>query len=326
MTDPTPDGRVGRIVGVGASAGGVTALQTLVHALPPRLAGAIVVVVHIPATARSRLPEILTRAGPMTAVHAREEGADIAPGTVYVAPPDHHVVVDDGRVRATDGPRVNGQRPAIDALLDSLATRGGDAMGVILSGTRDDGVAGLAAVRAAGGAALVQDPDEALYPQLPAHASAVVGEGDVLRLDAIARRITHFLQDDGAPSSGAAPSRAAGLGDAVGISCPDCGGNLFEIPQRGSRLSCRVGHEWSPSSLLGAQADSVERALWTARNVLEERAALKRRLAAAAEHSGRDASARQFRENAGAVAAEARIIDELLTRIGRAGMRLEESP
>lgn len=162
-----PDLSAAHVVAIGASAGGVPALRHLVAGLPGHLPAAVVVVLHIPPTAPDMLPKILGRAGPLpsvTAVH----GAPAVAGTIHVAPPDRHVLVVDGRLRLSSGPRVNGHRPAIDPLLTSVAEGFGPrAIGVVLSGTRDDGSAGLADIARRGGAALVQDPRDARYPEMP---------------------------------------------------------------------------------------------------------------------------------------------------------------
>src|SRR5437870_2524343 len=100
------------VVVIGASAGGIEALMQLVAALPPDLPAAVFVVVHIAPTATSTLPAILSRHGRLPARHPTDDDR-IRPGTIYVAPPDHHLLVRPGRVRLTCGPRENGHRPAV---------------------------------------------------------------------------------------------------------------------------------------------------------------------------------------------------------------------
>ena len=163
------------IIVVGTSAGGVEALRQLVRYLPPGLPASLFVVCHIPPEGRSVLPEILSKNGPLLATHARD-GEAIRPGHIFVAPPDYHLVVQPGRVHLSHGPRESHLRPAIDPLFRSAARAYGSRVGgVILTGALHDGVAGLLAVRAAGGAALVQDPDEALSPTMPRMALELVG-------------------------------------------------------------------------------------------------------------------------------------------------------
>jgi two-component system, chemotaxis family, protein-glutamate methylesterase/glutaminase len=158
------------IVVVGASAGGVEALRALAGGLPEDLPAPVVVVLHIAKHAPSALPAILDRAGPLPAV-AAEQGGPLVNGVIFVAPSDRHVLVDGGLLRLSPGPTENGHRPAIDPLFRSAAAGYGPrAVGVVLSGTLDDGTAGLVAITDRGGTALVQEPGDALYPGMPTSA------------------------------------------------------------------------------------------------------------------------------------------------------------
>ena len=168
-----PDGGCTMVV-VGASAGGVEALQRFARALPADFAAPIMVVLHASPTGKSYLPEILSRAGAVPAVHATD-GAGVEPGRIYIAPPDEHLVLGDGVMTLAKGPRENGHRPAIDPLFRTAAAAyDSHVAGVILSGTLDDGTVGLSCVKKAGGATLVQDPDDALYRDMPLNAIAYV--------------------------------------------------------------------------------------------------------------------------------------------------------
>lgn len=187
------------LVVIGASAGGVETLQRVVAGLPADLPAAICVVLHIAPDSPSLLAHILERAGPLPCRPAGE-GGQLRHGVILVAPPDHHLAVDDEHVRLTVGPRENGHRPAVDVLFRSAAqAKGASVIGVILSGTRGDGAAGLAAVKAGGGAAIVQDPLEALYPGMPAAALAHVAVDAVVPSELVADTIAAMVRGEALP-------------------------------------------------------------------------------------------------------------------------------
>src|SRR4051812_16830079 len=155
------------VVVIGASAGGVEALRQLVAGLPPELPAAVFVVLHVSPGGTSVLPQILARQTRMSVATATD-GEAIQRGRIYVAPPDHHVLLDQGVVHLSRGPRENGLRPAVDPLFRSAARAYGPrVIGVVLSGALDDGADGLKMILEAGGAGVVQDPEEAPYPSMP---------------------------------------------------------------------------------------------------------------------------------------------------------------
>jgi two-component system, chemotaxis family, protein-glutamate methylesterase/glutaminase len=173
------------VVVIGASAGGVETLQRLVSALPPELPFAFLIVLHI-APHGSHMPEILTRAGSYEAVHP-QDGDRLAHGRVVIAPPDLHLLVEGGVLRLRRGERHGGARPAIDPLFESAAAEFGPrVVGIILSGSLRDGAAGLAAVKAHGGLAIVQDPEEATHRSMPDAAIAACPGAQVLAIADIA--------------------------------------------------------------------------------------------------------------------------------------------
>jgi two-component system chemotaxis response regulator CheB len=170
------------IIVIGASAGGVEALSALVENVPANIPAAVFVVVHFPAQSTSVLPQLLTRAGQLPAVHAND-GEAIQTGRIYIAPPDFHMVLERGSMSVVRGPRENHSRPAIDPLFRSAALAYGPrVVGAILSGTLGDGTAGLAAVKRRGGIAVVQDPEEAPFPDMPRNALQYVRADYVLPL------------------------------------------------------------------------------------------------------------------------------------------------
>jgi two-component system, chemotaxis family, protein-glutamate methylesterase/glutaminase len=166
-----PDG----LIVIGGSAGSLDGLTSIVARLPRDLPAAVLVVVHLPATAESLLPAIIERAGQLPARHPRS-GDTLVPGTILVAPPDHHLLVQDGRVQLSRGPRENRHRPAVDATLRSaVRSYGTRVAGVILSGALWDGAGGTRLVIEAGGHAFVQEPTEAPFPQMPREALEATG-------------------------------------------------------------------------------------------------------------------------------------------------------
>jgi two-component system, chemotaxis family, protein-glutamate methylesterase/glutaminase len=331
------------VVAVGASAGGVEALRDFVALLPADFAACVLVVLHMPANAASALPAILGRAGPLPAREAHD-GDRLAAGTILVAAPDHHLIVLDGHVALTRGPSENGHRPAVDVLLRSAARAiGRRAVAVVLSGTLDDGAAGAVAVAQRGGLCLVQDFDEALYDGMPRAAAASVSRTDlpasaesarVLRIAEMPGVLGRWL--DGLPddAGGAAPpllereTEMAELdpdemhdperpGVPAGFGCPDCAGALFQIDDGGlRRFRCRVGHAWSPESLLARQSAALESALWVALRSLEEKAALNRDLQEGAASAGHTITAARFGENADEAWRAAELVRRLVGELG----------
>lgn len=209
------------------------------------------------------LARILARAGTLPCRAARD-GDPLRDGAVLVAPPDHHLVIEDSQVRLTAGPCENGHRPAIDVLFRSAA-RALDSrvVGVVLSGTRDDGTAGLAVIKASGGAAIVQDP-EATYGGTPANAIANVAVDAVVPSSRVASTIAAMVRDEDPPPEAGSedPKPVPPEGKEVALVCPDCGGVLTEQPESGMlQWECRVGHRYSPETLAHLQADTVRQAL-----------------------------------------------------------------
>lgn len=287
------------LIVIGASAGGVETLRRVVARLPADLPAAVCVVVHIAPTSPSVLAHILKRAGRLACTQATD-GDALNPGQILVAPPDRHLVIEGGRARLTVGPRENGHRPAVDALFRSAAAeRGGSVIGVILSGNRDDGTAGMAAIKAGGGATIVQDPDEALYSGMPSNAIASVSVDAVLPSDRIADAIAEMVRtEDPPPREPTDPEDRVEPEDAA-IACPECGGVLVAEREAGvEHWRCQVGHRYSQDSLAAAQAASVEAAIWSAIRALKERSDLLDRLAKRSESRNRQRSARSFRSQA----------------------------
>lgn len=181
------------LVVIGASAGGVEALQRVVSGLPADLPASVCIVLHRATGSVSALASVLDRAGPLpcrTAV----DGEPLALGEILVAPPDRHLVIEDGHVQLTDDPPEHGLRPSVDVLFRSAsASHDGRTIGVVLSGTLDDGAAGLATIKRAGGGTIVQDPAKAMYPGMPASAIARVEVDAVVALDQVAAMVVDMV-------------------------------------------------------------------------------------------------------------------------------------
>jgi two-component system chemotaxis response regulator CheB len=320
-----------KIVVAGASAGGVEALSRFVRSLPADTSAAVLVVLHVAATGTSVLPSILARHCALPVASPRD-GEPLRAGHVYVARPDFHLLVEHDRLRVLNGPRENGHRPAIDVTMRSAALAyDGATAGVVLSGTRDDGTAGLLAIKQHGGYALVQDPDEALYDGMPRSAIAHVEVDAVLPVAdigpwlmesrpaaPIAEPVTELVDASEGGEPPGAPTR---------FTCPDCGGVLYEqTPGSLTRYQCSVGHAYSHESLLSEQAHKVEQALWTAIRSLDDRAALLERLATRARDHGDPRSADAFAARADEVRAQATKIREVIRVPAPHGPRGQLSP
>lgn len=313
-----PDGRMANrdIVVIGASAGGVEALMRLVSALPADFPAAVFVTLHVPPGAPSALPGILSRKGPLPAVNPRD-GETIEPGHIYVAPSDRHMLVKHGCIRFSRGPRENSARPAVDPMFRTAARAYGPrVVAVVLTGTLDDGTAGMMVVKGLGGTAVVQDPEDAPFPGMPTSVLQHVAVDHVLPLDEIPDLLVRLTRETISPTgdspaaeipditevamtgtSGQLPDPQDGI--RAGLSCPDCGGTLWEREERGFvHYRCRVGHSFGEASLQAEQVSALEAALWVALRALEENAALSRGMSERMAGRGSPALARRFAEQA----------------------------
>jgi two-component system chemotaxis response regulator CheB len=333
--DPASPPRQRDLVAIGASAGGVEALKTLVGALPGDLDATVLVALHLPASARSHLASILGRSSAMPVREARA-GLPLVAGEVVVAHPDAHLLVVDDRIVLGSGPRENGSRPSHDAMLRSVAlARRSRVVGAVLTGLLDDGAAGLEVVSRYGGHCLVQDPAEADFPSMPLAALRAVPTARSLPLRALAEEVVRAVSEVPPPEPQVAEEQwqrdLAELDSALGRSpvlpdgsptgepspygCPDCHGVLNTVPdERLLRFRCRTGHAWSAESLVAQQDTDVEEALWTALRVLEERAEMSRRLADMATANGREWSQDHFLSRASAADRSAELLRSVLRR------------
>ena len=296
----TPISSTHRIITIGASAGGVEALQTIAAALPADLPAAVFVVMHMSADSPGLLPMILDRAGALPASHPFDHEV-LAPGRIYVAPPDRHMLLDpSGRIRLSRGPKENRFRPAVDPLFRSAAHAFGPrVVGVVLTGALDDGTAGLWAVKRHEGVTVVQDPRDALVPSMPESALRYVTVDHCLPIGAIGPLLTRLAMEPVTLTSTkearemdiesklllgeGTVEEALSLGKPSGYACPECHGSLLEIEEDSLvRYRCHVGHAYSIDTLLSELTKKVSEALWNALRAIQESATLLRQ---EAEHA-----------------------------------------
>ncbi len=341
------------IIVVGTSAGGVETLVRLVRGLPAGFPASVFVVCHVPPTARSVLPAILSRAGPLPATHAAD-GEAFVPGHIYVAPPDYHMLLaPDGRVRLTRGARENHHRPAADPLFRSAARNYGPrVIGVVLTGGQSDGAAGLLAVRTAGGVGVVQDPRDAVVAVMPQTATEIAGADHVVPLAEMPRLLIELVREPKTLQSEAgaeamtpppndpmerssevvedtmkAQARDERRGQVAPYTCPECGGSLWQIDEpRLIQFRCHVGHAYDAEVLLAEQTDALEAALWTAVRTFREKSVLTQQLATHERARGNAEAARRFEEQAAQMSRYATLIVEHVLRAGGEGENIPPVP
>lgn len=313
---------------MGGSEGAIEALIEIVSHLPARFPVPIFVVIHLPTNADSYLPKILSRKGPLPAVHPRD-GSEIVAGKIYIAPPDCHLTLESQTIRVKRGPRENRHRPAIDPLFRTAARSfGPDLIGVVLSGNLDDGSAGLLAVKRRGGIAIVEDPATALVAEMPRRARDYAGADYVLPAPELAGKLIELTRQGRRRKPMNAkkkmPSESAeirqhehssnsddGNGKPSVFACPECHGVLWEVKDGELvRYRCRVGHAYSADSLKGELDQSAERAMWAAMRALEEKAAMTHRLLASVK--GPKSYLGRLQEQADADAHNAHVIRDMI--------------
>jgi two-component system chemotaxis response regulator CheB len=318
---------------IGASAGGVQALSKLVADLPADLPAAIFIVLHVPADAPSLLPGILSRESSLRVAHATN-GEEIRRGHIYVAPPDQHLLIEDRHVKLVHGPGENLHRPSIDALFRSAARRAGTrVIGVVLTGARDDGTAGMRAIKQRGGLTIVQDPSEASFPSMPMSVMQDIKVDYSLPLREIAPLLNtlsreeadegrHFMPDEveieariaeQEMEAGELIASVERLGKVSKLTCPDCHGALWELnDEEMLRFRCHVGHAFSAESLSEGQSQMLEVALWSAVRALEEQMRLARRIVERARRGNHNRAVRLFEERARQAETNSSVIRRLL--------------
>ena len=322
------------LIVIGASTGGITALKRIFSSLPPQFPAPILAVVHI-GSSESILPAIFGMSSSLPVWHAAD-GAAIEAGAILVAPSDHHLLVEDSRVRLSRGPKENHARPAIDPLFRSAAiAHGGNVIGVVLTGNLDDGTVGLQAIKSYGGIAIVQDPADAEVPSMPRSALEYVDVDYCLPLDEIASTLVRLADGPIARRDAAEDNRkaimenryAAGEDpnalelDQIGTrsvqTCPECGGILWEMKGAAPvRFRCHTGHAFTSQSLLHLQNRFSEDVLWSAVRALHEKHTLLLRLASDARKRNADSTAAEHEAAARLAAQHAEELRKIIGEVG----------
>ncbi|MBZ9986842.1 chemotaxis protein CheB [Mesorhizobium sp. BH1-1-5] len=315
------------IIVIGASAGGIEPLKQIVSDLPADLPAAVFVVVHVGQV--SYLPEILDRAGPLGAVPAGN-GAAFTMGCIYVAPPGSHLLLHDGHMLLRRGPRENLARPAIDPLFRSAAlSYGASVVGVLLSGSLSDGTAGLRAVKAVGGLAVVQDSKDALVPAMVESALRYVEIDHCLPAAELGALLAKLVAEPAGKTFPASPvirleaALAAQehstmkdedrLGELSVFTCPECHGPLWQIEDGDMlRYRCHTGHAFTADAVMEAQAIEADEILWSLLRSHQQRAAFTRRMAERERTKDRRELAFELGRRAKEYEADAALIERIL--------------
>lgn len=344
------------IVVIGGSAGALTALTEVVAALPAGFPAPVLVVIHTPADQPSYLPQVLSNAGMLPARHA-QDGEALRPGRIYVAPPDFHLLVRGDQLSLSRGPRENLARPAIDVLFRSAADTGGPRVtGVLLSGMLNDGTSGLWAIKALGGRAIVQHPEDAEFSDMPLSALRQVEADHVLRAPDIGPQLLRLVGHAGqgeqeerpsmddeveqtpagqslsdrerrrltlevqiADENNAFQSGMLNQGAPSVFTCPECHGVLIKIQEgRLLRFRCHTGHAYSVEALLAEVRESVESTLWSATRVLDEQTMLLDHLGKHLAEVEQEEQAARFRHEAQQTQEWGQAVREVTLRVSRA--------
>jgi two-component system chemotaxis response regulator CheB len=288
---------VKNIVVVGASAGGIRAVNQLISNLPEDLPVALFIVIHM--SKHSQADVIINGLQKLTSYECSvaDNDAVIKAGHIYVAPADEHLIIKKDKLRLVYGAHENRWRPSIDVLFRSAAAAYGSAVtGVILSGLLDDGTSGMLAIKRSGGVCIVQEPSEAEYDDMPLsvinnvevdHRVLIEDMGYIIA-DIVSRPNADVpipedvkLEAEITERLVSSIGNVAKLGTYSSVTCPDCGGGLWEIDDNGhKRYRCHTGHVYTAASLLEKQGEEMEESVWISIRMLEERRNLLTNMAA----------------------------------------------
>lgn len=318
------------IIVIGTSAGGLKALGAILSALPADINAVLFIVQHLAADKPSILPQILTDVSSLPVSHPFD-GEPIQTGRIYVAPPDYHLLVNQGSMRVVRGPQENRFRPAIDALFRSAARAyGSRVVGVVLTGYLDDGTVGLQAVKKRGGVAIVQDPNEAEYPSMAKSALRYVKVDHCLSLAEIpdllvrlsnqptAEQETYPVTEEIEVESKIAEQQmntqeflenVEAIGTRTTYTCPECNGSIWQIGKSEPlRFRCHIGHSFTANVFLSEQTQNIENALWSAVRAMEEKVTFSRQMSERMRNYNLQSAVAKYEEHAKSLDAEVTLI------------------
>src|SRR5688572_27125535 len=319
-------------IGIGASAGGTNAVSELISQLPANLNAAVFVVFHL---SKIAMPEILLeRMKKRTKLVCKiaNDKEPIEPGTIYLAGPDAHLLVKDKNILLGHGPRENRFRPSIDVLFRSIAADFGErSIGIILTGFLNDGTVGMNAIKQSGGYTIVQDPNEAEYPDMPLsvletmeadHCIPLIKMGDTIlditkntKIKGVGPPEVVVLESKLSEKAATSIEKVSQLGKKTIFACPDCGGGLWQIDQPALHYRCHIGHSYSEKDLDHKQSESIEHTLWVSVRMMEERRVLLLKYAKTYGDRGLQKLSKEYSERSEQIQTHILQLKELLFKI-----------
>lgn len=322
------------IIVVGSSAGGIEALLEFTRLLPPNFKGSVFIVQHLAAFYRSSLDKLLAKKSSLPVSFAKN-GERYKKGHIYLAPPDHHLLLDGTKLLVTKGPKENRFRPSIDALFRSAAYNFGErVIGIVLSGLLDDGTSGLWNIKRLGGTTIVQDPEEAIHDSMPRNAMQQVSVDYVEKIEnlptllemLISKKVTAASPKKNgqhttllkkevliAAQDNALEMDILKMGTLSPFTCPECHGTLVSIKEGGySRYRCHTGHAFSSTALLAEVTKTMEESFWNTLRGLEETIMLLEAKSKEYKEAGNRKAASQFSKKAEQVRVQSHALRQLI--------------
>jgi two-component system chemotaxis response regulator CheB len=321
------------IVVIGASAGGIPALVDLVKHLPSQLNASVFVVMHLSPHSPSLLPQIITRSGYLKAIHPRDYQV-IEQGIIYIAPPNHHMLVEDDHILVKKGPKENRFRPSIDALFRSAAyTYKTRVIGIILSGMLDDGTSGMWSIKRMGGLGIIQAPEDAMCSSMPTNVTEYVTVDYSVPVSQMGELINQLIKEQApekpeleaeeikrietevkiAAQKNAFEAGLQQLGNLTLLTCPECNGSLVQFKEGNLvRYRCHTGHGFTQNAFMANASKAIEEKLWQAVRSLEELVMILEEMAKQYEQLERPAKAQQFHKKAKETKEKAAILHQYI--------------